>query len=79
MVAIKEDNIETWEKDPNGRVLNVSVVGRKVFLSMGKIVAGIYVAQVRFGIRVRVRVRRDSAIKKLLKILLFIFSIYFYY
>ena len=50
-----------WEKDPNGRVLNVSAVGRKVFLSMGKIVAGIYVAQVRFGIRVRVRVR-DSAI-----------------
>ena len=79
MVAIKEDNIETWEKDPNGRVLNVSVVGRKVFLSMGKIVAGNYVAQGRFGIRVRVRVRRDSAIKKLLKILLFIFSIYFYY
>ena len=79
MVAIKEDNIETWEKDPNGRVLNVSVVGRKVFLSMGKIVAGIYVAQVRFGIRVRVRVRRDSAIKKLLKIFLLIFSIYFYY
>ena len=27
----------------------------------------------------RVRVRRDSAIKKLLKIFLFIFSIYFYY
>ena len=26
-----------------------------------------------------VRVRRDSAIKKLLKIFLFIFSIYFYY
>ena len=38
-----------------------------------------YVARVRFGIRVRVRVRRDSAIKKLLKIFLFIFSIYFYY
>ena len=79
MVAIKEHNIQTWKKDPNGRVLNVSAVGRKVFLSMGKIVAGIYVAQVRFGIRVRVRVQRDSAIKKLLKILLFIFSIYFYY
>ena len=63
MVAIQEHNIEMWEKDPNGRVLNVSAVGRKVFLSMGKIVAGIYVAQVRFGIRVRVRVRvRDSAI-----------------
>ena len=61
MVAIQEHNIEMWEKDPNGRVLNVSAVGRKVFLSMGKIVAGIYVAQVRFGIRVRVRVR-DSAI-----------------
>ena len=40
-----------------------------------------YVARVRFGIRVRmrVRVRQDSAIKKLLKIFLFIFSIYFYY
>ena len=30
-------------------------------------------------VRVRVRVRRDSAIKQLLKIFLFIFSIYFYY
>ena len=29
--------------------------------------------------RVRVRMRPDSAIKKLLKIFLFIFSIYFYY
>ena len=38
-----------------------------------------YEAQVRFGTRVQVRVRRDSAIKKLLKIFLFIFSIYFYY
>ena len=37
----------------------------------------IYVARVRFGIRVRVR--RDSVIKKLLKIFLFIFFIYFYY
>ena len=36
-----------------------------------------YVARVRFGIRVRVR--RDLAIKKLLKIFLFIFYIYFYY
>ena len=37
-----------------------------------------YVARVRFGIRVRVRVRvRDSAIKKLLKIFLFIFLIYY--
>ena len=31
-----------WENDLNGRVLNVSAVGRKVFLSMGKIVAGIH-------------------------------------
>ena len=50
-----------------------------------------YEARVRFGTRVRVwaglgnffksrvRVWRDSAIKKLLKIFLFIFSIYFYY
>ena len=38
-----------------------------------------YVARVRFGIRVWVRVRRDLAIKKLLKIFIFIFSIYFYY
>ena len=92
MVVIQEHNIEMWEKDPNGRVLNVSVVGRKVFLSMGKIVVGIYVAQVCFGIRVWMRVR-DSAIfekggcgcggtrrlKNLIKIILFIFYIYFYY
>ena len=34
-----------------------------------------YEARVRFGtrVRVRVRVRRDSAIKKLLKIFLFLF------
>ena len=38
-----------------------------------------YEAWVRFGTRVRVRVRRDSTIKTLLKIFLFIFSIYFYY
>ena len=37
-----------------------------------------YEARVRFGTRVRVWVRRDSAIKKLLKIFLFIFLIYCY-
>ena len=39
----------------------------------------IYEARVHFETRVQVWVRRDSAIKKLLKIFLFIFSIYFYY
>ena len=37
----------------------------------------IYEARVRF--RTRVRVQWDSMIKKLLKIFLFLFSIYFYY
>ena len=37
-----------------------------------------YEAQVRFGTRVQVWVRRDLAIKKLLKKLLFIFLIYCY-
>lgn len=31
-----------WERDPTGKVVNVSAAGRKVFLSMGKIVAGIH-------------------------------------
>ena len=35
-------NINMWERDPTGKVLNVSAAGRKVFLSMGKIVAGIH-------------------------------------
>ena len=63
MVAIKEDNIETWEKDPNGRVLNVSAVGRKVFLSMGKIVAGIHKrGQFAGNLIYRIRIYEDGSV-----------------
>ena len=83
-VRVLERDSAIFEKGGYGcsgtrRLKNIFIYIFNIFLSMGKIVAGNYVAQGRFGIRVRVRVRRDSAIKKLLKILLFIFSIYFYY
>ncbi|XP_030942542.1 uncharacterized protein LOC115967564 [Quercus lobata] len=62
--AIQEHNIEMWEKDPNGRVLNVSAVGRKVFLSMGKIVAGIHKrGQFAGNLIDRIRIFGDQSVK----------------
>ncbi|XP_065616872.1 uncharacterized protein LOC112032860 [Quercus suber] len=61
--AIEEHNIEMWEKDPNGRVLNVSAVGRKVFLSIGKIVAGIHKRRQFAGNLIdRIRIYEDQSV-----------------
>ena len=52
-----------WEKDPNGRVPNVSAVGRKVFLSIGKIVARIHKRRQFAGNLIdRIRIYEDQSV-----------------
>ena len=65
MVAIQEHNIEMWEQSVvDGRVLNVSAVGRKVFLSIGKIVAGIHKGRQFAGNLIdRIRIYGDQSVK----------------
>lgn len=52
-----------WENDLKGRVVNVSAVGRKVFLSMGKIVAGIHkIGQFAGNLVDRIRIYGDQSV-----------------